>query len=263
MRGKLQAARALVAYELSRACSPGRWIPTVLIAALPLVILALAMGHVPASRAPRAFFMITTSLYLSLLPLATAIVHAIPSSSSGMSEAASTYIFSGVLGRGRIYLLKALSLWLFSGAHLVASIALAQVLFSPEERADRITNLRRLSELALLGSAVWTAYYLTAGYIFRRPLAVSIAACLIFELVIGVLPFDVARYTIYQSLRAIARERLTAGGEPPGPWFRMIGRIEFQEAGDALLYLGIVLAILLLAGVVALRRRRLSGPAPE
>jgi len=104
---KLASIWALIRYELIRAISPGRWIPTILICFFALVPLVVRMPGLSGAREHRVFFWIMTAFYLGLVPMISSLLQAIPATVSEMKEATSTFIFTGVLPRPVIFLVKA------------------------------------------------------------------------------------------------------------------------------------------------------------
>ena len=71
------------------------------------------------------------------------------------------------------------------------------------------------------------------------------------------MPMKFAAYTITNSLYAIALP-VSLGGER-GRWFRHVRNYEILEYGEAVLYLCLFLAILLVVGMTVLGRRSLMG----
>jgi hypothetical protein len=252
----MTAALALVLHELRRCFAPGRWIPVLLFCALPAIVLAV-MPLFGTETTPQRFFYVSTVFFFRLTPLAAALLYGMQTSASELNEPMSTFVFTSVLRRPVIFLIKWATLTLVISTHVAAGSTAAHILFS----TDAASNLAWFAGLSALAAAIWTAYFMAIGFWVRWPLAVSLGFCLAMEFILGELPFDISAWSIYQSLRALAREVIEVGGSLPGAWLRKPGvnRIDFLGASTALWYLGILLSSMLALGMVALSRRPIAG----
>lgn len=247
---------ALVSHELRRCFAPGRWVPVLLFCALPAVILAVVPWFGGKSTQSWVLYALTI-FFFRLVPLAAALLYGIQTSASELNEPISTFVFTSTLPRPAIFLIKWGVVTAVISIHVSAGATAVWLFFS----MHAMSTLVLFAALACVAAAIWTAYFMAIGYWARWPLAVSLGGCLFLEFILGELPFDVSAWSVYQSLKAIAREAIEAGGEKAGAWFRKPGgnRIDFLSASTALWYLGILLTALLTLGIGVLSRRPIAG----
>lgn len=250
------AARALVLHELRRCFAPGRWIPALLFCALPAVLLAVVPLFGGKVTQQWVFYTLTM-FFFRLTPLAAGLLYGIQTSASELNEPMSTFVFTSTLRRPAIFLLKWGTLTSVISVYAAAGVAAVWLFFW----TDTVSNLIRFMALSSAAAAIWTAYFMAIGYWVRWPLAVSLGFCLVMEFILGELPFDISAWSVYQSLKAVAREAIDVGGARPGAWFRKPGgnRVDFLSASTALWYLGILLTALLALGMGVLSRRPIAG----
>lgn len=254
------AAFALARHELRRTLSLGRWIPVILFCAMPIALMAFLTTVLNARDEPRALFYVSTVFLLRLTPMAAALLYGLQTTASELNEPTSTFVFSSVLPRPAIFMIKWAVVTLVISVHVTAATAATQLAFSTEAAGAAGSNLLVLGFLASFAAAIWTAYFMAFGYWVRWPLSVSLGICLVLEFILGAMPFDISAYSVYQALRAVARETVLVGGALPGAWLRKPGgKIEFLESTGAIVYLSILLAALLALGVLVLSRRPIAG----
>jgi len=254
------AALALARHELRRTLSLGRWIPVILFCAMPIVLLGFLTALLNARDEARALFYVSTVFFLRLTPMAAALLYGLQSTASELNEPTSTLVFSSVLPRPAVFLIKWAVVTLIISLHVSVASAATQLAFSAEAAGAVASNLFYLGMLASFAAAIWTAYFMTFGYWVRWPLAVALGICLILEFILGAMPFDISAYSVYQALRAVARETVLVGGALPGGWLRKPGgTVDFLSGTEAMIYLSILLASLIALGTLVLSRRPIAG----
>lgn len=267
MKNAVIAAPACACLALRRLFTGRRQIAAAVLLALP-VLIALVVSMVGGGafenpeRAERVFHMLMCRYVLYLMIMLVCLIFALSFSSGDIEDGTAGYLF-----------LTAMPRWLIALIHVVVSAVVLSVLVSASILAARAAwrlgagnaftadDLRlcfRYSVVAAFGVGAYLSFFTFCGYAFRRPVAWSIGAVILWEFVLTHMPVKIAVFTVTNNLRALVIHGILEG---KGTYLIKYARnhYAFPDYTQAALTLSIVVAVWLAAAMVAVMNRNIEG----
>lgn len=258
------ALGALTRYTLSRLLAPGRLLVTLGIFAFPVLwaIGASLFGKAPVNLLAGGLY-VYFNLYIVLI--AASLFNALAVTSQELEDGSALYLYSGILPRWIVLLdrfaVVAGLLTLISGLSITATY----LFLKPNGLTLDAGQIVTLAGISGAGLALFTAAYMACGAWFKHSMAASIVLTVLWEVVVFGTPTQLWPYTVTCCMRSLVKAEVY-GGAPPGWLLRVsdLNRargIEMLAPREALIYLGILCASLLVLGAWAISRRQLTDKA--
>lgn len=232
---------------------------------LPVVILIVGAiaTRITGSPPPDELFFhgILNRYYLSLALILVSIPFALSLTSSDIEDGTASYLFITLLPRWQIALTNVAVAVVVLSSEVILSILTSRLVWRmgtgelPLAVDFRVAI--RYSGIALLGMTIFLSFFSFCGYAFRRPVAFSIGAAILWEGMLTVMPVKLAAYTTTNNLRALARHAILEGRE--GRLFQYVQNYNFPTYARASLTLSTLLGVWLLALAIVVMNRDAAG----
>ncbi len=208
MKDKSGKYRALLALSIRQQYLEKRiYFILLLMLAPPLVSLFWALSSADHGT-PFVFITeMVVSFYLSFLLLVLGLVSAVPVIHSEIDDGTAKYLVSRPVSRFYLVLVKYLGYFIVNAILVTASLSLLYVIvmliLAPTDILSYLLPLAEAVFVSVLAVALFGAFFLLLGVLFKRPVVIGLLVGFFWEVTISLLPTHLSKLTMSYYLRSL------------------------------------------------------------